>query len=399
MVHNSASVPGFARETTIPVTLRSLVPSLSTTFTGTLTGGNGRELSTGQTAYYQVAVPSGTSALNVSVNTGNANNTLFAELVDPSGNAVSAASNGLLATSTGGNAAIAARGRRPAARDRSNRGDVDADHRLLQHACREPRCRSRSRSPSTTRRSPPRVRKLPDSAATDLTAGTPVTAFVRVKNNGTTPEAYFVDPRLNKQVTLNLAAQSAASLNLPDIDGVVPQYLVPSHTTTIKATVSSSAPLFFDITYPYGDPDVISTTGKTATDTYSAPEVGPGDWTVTPFLVGPTGKNPARTVNANVSMTATTAGFDPAVSSPTGDLWLGSTNAAATFTPYVVKPGQSVTIPVTITPSGAAGATVSGTLYVADSSFISPELNFDDEPGFTPEGSDVAAFSYSYTIG
>ena len=85
-------------ETSIPVTLRSLVPSLSTTFTGTLTGGNGRELSTGQTAYYQVAVPSGTSALNVSVDTGNADNTLLAELVDPSGNAVSAASNGLLAT-------------------------------------------------------------------------------------------------------------------------------------------------------------------------------------------------------------------------------------------------------------------------------------------------------------
>ena len=180
---------------------------------------------------------------------------------------------------------------------------------------------------------------------------------------------------------------------------MVPQYLVPSHTTAIKATVSSSAPLFFDITYPYGDPDVISTTGKTATDSYSASDVGAGDWTVTPFLVGPTGKNPAKNVNANVSMTATTAGFDPAASSPTGDLWLGSTNAAATFTPYVVNPGQSVTIPVTITPSGAAGATVSGTLYIADSSFISPDLNLDDEPGFTPEGSDVAAFPYTYTIG
>ena len=68
MLFNSANVPGFARITSIPVTLRSLVPSLSTTFTGTLTGGNGRELSTGQTAYYQVAVPVGTSALNVSSN-------------------------------------------------------------------------------------------------------------------------------------------------------------------------------------------------------------------------------------------------------------------------------------------------------------------------------------------
>ena len=397
MVHNSASVPGFARETTIPVTLRSLVPSLSTTFTGTLTGGNGRELSTGQTAYYQVAVPSGTNALNVSVNTGNANNTLFAELVDPSGNAVSAASNGLLSSSTTGAAIAPEVGAQLHATD-PTAGTwtliIDFYNSVSGTAVSQPFTVTVNDTPVTAS-----VRKLPDSAATDLTAGTAVTAFVRVKNNGTTPEAYFVDPRLNKQVTLNLAAQSAASLDLPDIDGVVPQYLVPSHTTTIKATVSSSAPLFFDITYPYGDPDVISTTGKTATDTYSAPEVGPGDWTVTPFLVGPTGKNPAPTVNANVSMTATTAGFDPAVSSPTGDLWLGSTNAAATFTPYVVEPGQSVTIPVTITPSGAAGTVVSGTLYVADSSFISPELNFDDQPGFTPEASDVAAFPYSYTIG
>ena len=98
-------------------------------------------------------------------------------------------------------------------------------------------------------------------------------------------------------------------------------------------------------------------------------------------------------------MTATTAGFDSAASSPTGDLWLGSTNAAATFTPYVVNPGQSVTIPVTFTPKGTVGSTVTGTLYISDSSFISPDLNFDDQPGNTPEGSDVAAFPYSYTIG
>jgi hypothetical protein len=372
------------------------VPSLSTTFTGTLTGGNGRELSTGQTAYYQVAVPSGTSALNVSVNTGNANNTLFAELVDPSGNAVSAASNGLLATSTTGNSAIQPEvGAQLHATDPSA-GTwtliIDFYNAVSGTAVSQPFTVTVNNTPVSAS-----AHGLP--AGGSLTAGTPVTAYVQVKNNGSVPEAYFVDPRLNNQVTLNLAAQSASSLTLPNIDGVVPQYLVPSHTTAIKATVSSSAPLFFDITYPYGDPDVISTTGKTATDSYSASDVGAGDWTVTPFLVGPTGKNPANNVNANVSMTATTAGFDPAVSSPTGDLWLGSTNAAATFTPYVVNPGQSVTIPVTITPSGVAGATVSGTLYLADSSFISPDLNFDDEPGFTPEGSDVAAFPYSYTIG
>jgi hypothetical protein len=396
MVHNSANVPGFAAETSIPVTLRSLVPSLSTAFTGTLTGGNGRELSTGQTAYYEMAVPSGTSALNVSVNTNNVNNTLFAELVDPSGDAVSAASNGLLATTTGGNSEIV-----PEVGAQLHATDpaagtwtlvIDFYNTVSGTATAQPFTVTVNDTPVGAS-----AKGLPDGGS--LTPGTPVTARVQVTNHGTVPEEYFVDPRLNNSVTVNLAAQSASSLTLPDVDGVVPQYLVPSHTTAIKATVSSSAPVFFDITYPYGDPDVISTTGKTATAGYSAPEVGAGDWTVTPFLVGPTGAKPAPNVNANVAMTATTAGFNPSITSPTGDLWLGSTNAAATFTPYVVNPGQSVSIPVTITPSGTAGATVTGTLYVADSSFISPDLNFDDEPGNTPEGSDVAAFPYSYTIG
>ena len=396
MVHNSANVPGFAVETSIPVTLRSLVPSLSTAFSGTLTGGNGRGLSIGQTAYYQVAVPSGTSALNVSVDTHDASNTLFAELVDPSGDAVSAAANGLLATSTGGNSVI-----QPEVGAQLHATDpgagtwtliIDFYNTVSGTATSQPFTVTVNDTPVNAS-----AKGLPDGQS--LTAGTTKTAFVRVTNNGTTPEAYFVDPRLNSQVTLNLAAQSAASLTLPNVDGVVPQYLVPSHTTAVKATVSSSAPIFFDITYPYGDPDVISTTGKTATASYSAPEVGPGDWTVTPFLVGPTGAKPASNVTANITMTATTAGFDSAASSPTGDLWLGSGNASATFTPYVVDPGQSVTIPVTFTPTGTVGSTVTGTLYISDSSFISPDLNFDAQPGNTPEGSDVAAFPYSYTIG
>jgi hypothetical protein len=240
---------------------------------------------------------------------------------------------------------------------------------------------------------------LPDSASTVLTAGTPVTAMVTVHNDGNTPEAYFTDARLGTQATVSLAPQSTSTLTLPNLTGVVPTYLVPSHTTAISAKTSASAPLFFDFTYTFGDPDIISTTGKTATGSFTAPDVPAGDWTITPFLTGPTGAKPAKQVTATTSMTATTAAFDPAVSAPTGDLWLGSTNAAAAFTPYVVNPGQSVTIPVTITPAGKAGTTVSGTLYVADSSFISGDVTFNALAGNFPEGSDVAPFPYSYTIG
>ena len=398
IARSSASSPGFAAVTSIPVTLRSLVPtpSPSTTFTGTLTGGNGRDADTGQTAYYQVEVPSGLSALNASIDTGNADNTVFAELVNPSGDAVSAAANGLLATTTTGTTEVQPEVGAQLHVLSPSPGlwtlAIDFYNTVSGTAVAQPFTVTINDTPVGASAS-----GLPDGST--LTAGTPVTAFVNVTNNGTTPEAYFVDPRLNDQVNLDLAAQTTSTLTLPNVTGVVPEYLVPSHTTALKATVSSSAPLFFDFTYPYGDPDLISSIGKTASASYSASGIGAGDWTVTPFLVGPTGKTAAKNVTATTSLTATTAGFDPAVSSPTGDLWLGSANPATPFTPYVVNPGQSVSIPVTITPTGNPGSTVTGTLYVADSSFISTDLSFDDVAGYSPEGSDVAAFPYSYTIG
>ena len=400
VLRSSASSPAFAAVTTVPVTLRSLVPtpSPSTTVTGTLTGGNGRSTNTGQTAYYQVEIPAGTKALNASVDTGDASNTLFAELVDPSGASVSAAANGLLATTPSGTNAITPEVGTQLHAVNPVAGTwtliVDFYNTVSGTAVTQPFTITLDDTPVTSSAS-----GLPDSASTVLAAGKPVTAMVTVTNSGTTPEAYFADARLGTQATVSLAPQSTSTLTLPNLAGVVPTYLVPSHTTAVNTKTSASAPLFYDFTYTFGDPDIISTTGKTATGSFAAPDVPAGDWTITPFLTGPTGAKPAKQVTATTSMTATTAAFDPAVNAPTGDLWLGSTNAAAAFTPYVVNPGQSVTIPVTITPAGKAGTTVSGTLYVADSSFISGDVTFNGLPGNFPAGSDVAAFPYSYTIG
>jgi hypothetical protein len=221
---------------------------------------------------------------------------------------------------------------------------------------------------------------------------------VHITNNGTSPEAYFADARLPIQVTDHLAAQTTSTLSLPNLAGVVPTYLVPSHTTAVQAAVTSTAPLFFDLSYPFGDPDLISSNGTTATVSYGASSVADGDWTVTPFLVGPTGKNAAPTVSATVSMSATAPAFDPTITSATGDLWLRSLNASASFTPMVADPGQTITIPVTITPVGSAGSRITGTLYISDYSLVSGAATYNGLPGTYPEGSDVAAFHYRYTI-
>jgi subtilisin family serine protease len=396
---SSAASPAFTSVTSVPVTLRSLVPTPhpSTTVTGILTGGNGRESNTGQTAYYQVQIPAGLKALNASINTGNAANTLFAELIDPSGGTASAAANGLTQTTSSGITEVT-----PEVGTQLHVLDpsaglwtvvVDFYNTVSGTAVSQPFTININDTPVTAS-----ARGLPDSASTKLAAGKPVTALVTVHNGGTTPEAYFVDARLSSQATVSLAPQTTPTLTLPNVTGVVPTFLVPSHTTTVNAMVSSTAPLFFDYSYPFGDPDLISSSGDTATGSFTAPDISPGDWTVTPFLVGPTGANAAPNVTASVSMTATTSAFDPAVSAPTGDLWLGSTNATSGFTPYVVDPGQSVTIPVTITPQGSPGSVVSGTIYLSDSSLVSGAVTYNELSGNYAEGSDLAAFPYRYTI-
>jgi subtilisin family serine protease len=397
LVHSSVASPGFASVSTIPVTLRALVPAPdpSTTFTGTLTGGNGRASSTGQTAYYQAQVPSGLKALNVQVSTQNSSNTFFAELVDPTtGEAASAAFNGLQQTSSSGGSQLTPENGaqlhvlNPAAGLWTL--VIDFFNTVSGTAVSQPFTVTMNDTPVSASAS-----GLPTGT---VTAGTPVTADVTVTNNGTSPEAYFVDGRLNNQVPTPLAVQTTSTLSLPNLFGIVPTYLVPSQTTALTSTVSSTKKVFFDFTYDFGDPDVISDTGTTATASLSASSIADGDWTITPFLLGPTGKKAAKQVTANTSMTATTAAFDPAVSSPTGDLWLGSVNASNGFTPYVVNPGQSVTIPVTFTPAGTSGTTVTGTLYLDDSSIVPNIVTFNTLFTNGPEGSEVAAFPYSYTI-
>jgi len=73
-------------------------------------------------------------------------------------------------------------------------------------------------------------------------------------------------------------------------------------------------------------------------------------------------------------------------------VWLAALNPAATFSPLVINPGQSATVNVTITPSGAAGTVVRGNLYVDD-------LVTDVPPYGQQSGDELAALPYAYTIG
>jgi hypothetical protein len=63
----------------------------------------------------------------------------------------------------------------------------------------------------------------------------------------------------------------------------------------------------------------------------------------------------------------------------------------STFQAFVVGPGETVTVPVTITPTGARGTKVSGMVYL-------DALENGVPPYGEPTGDEVAAIPYSYTI-
>jgi hypothetical protein len=92
-------------------------------------------------------------------------------------------------------------------------------------------------------------------------------------------------------------------------------------------------------------------------------------------------------------MTVATKLFDSSVTSPTGDVWLSSFDSSNTFSPIVINPGHSAVVKVTITPAGAKGTVVKGTLYVDDLETNIPPPALSQE-----SGDELAAIPYAYRI-
>jgi hypothetical protein len=226
---------------------------------------------------------------------------------------------------------------------------------------------------------------------------------VTVTNTGKVAEEYFIDGRLDQATRYGLTARSSAKVTVP-IPGttVPPEYFVPAHTTSITAAATAPAPIYFDYWWYFGDPDLISTSPPLARDptgTFSSAPVVPGQWFITPYQNGPDGGTALPPVTAHTTMTATTMRFDPALSSPTGDLWRQSIDPSAAFAPRILRPGQTASIPVTIDPTGAPGTTVTGTLFLDDTTLAAGDTDWLAE-GYPPlpTATDVAAFPYRYTI-
>jgi hypothetical protein len=393
IVLSAGSEPSFGRQTTIPVTLRSLIRNGPESFVQTLTGGNGRSSVTGQTFYYQLDVPPGQPELNAAVQLAdNPNNPFTMFLVGPSGEALAEASNQLpnpnppgYTNQLGASAHVLS----PASGAWTL--IVAFIPQVSGTALTEPFTVSTSQSAV-----PASASGLPNSAATTLAAGQPQTYAVKVTNPGPAPEAYFVDARLPTTTQLDLTALNNPDTTVPLTAAQnLPAYLVPTHTTQLVGTAGTTGPtpIRFDASAPAGDPDMGSTVGSSALGSLAANPIAPGVWSLVPDVVGAFGVTGAPNEPVHTTMTTTSNAFDASVSADTGDMWQAATDPSVLngFSPVIVGPGQTATIPVTITPQGPAGARA-GTLYI-DSADL---FQFQVLPAFG--GSELAAIPYRYSV-
>jgi hypothetical protein len=228
---------------------------------------------------------------------------------------------------------------------------------------------------------------LPNGANVRLTAGQPATFTVKIANNGVGTEQLFLDPRTPQRQQYSLLSLTPATgLTLP-IPGnqLPPLFLVPTETRAIQAFAQASAPVTFD--FGYGDPDIAAiSSGDSASASFTGVST-PGLWSLTPDLIGPF-SGPAASASANTGMVADTLGFDPSVSSSTGDVWEQAVDPnAAAFAPVTLGPGQSGSATVTITPAPGNHGPVRGTLFV------------DVFNNILDLGGEVVGIPYEYSVG
>ena len=351
VVRSSPAGGGSTTSTTVPVTLRSLIPRGSQTFSGTVTGGNGRAPISGQEFFYQLDLPAGRPELNATITVQDPGNQFGAYLIDPQGEAVAYATNmvpGATASSPPDTQVGAQLHTLNPAPGRWRLAVVFAPV-VSGNSLSSPFQVSVNQQAV-----PASGGGLPNAASTQLTAGQPQTYQVTVKNTGTAPEMFFPDARLPGSAPFTLGAISGATDNLPDNDNV-PVYLVPTNSTQFQAqaTTTGSTPLLFESQFVGGDPDLASTVGTTASLSFADNPLATGEWDVLPVEYGTFGATGPPGESVTTSASVVTSPFDAAVSSPTGDLESDSANPATSldsFQPITVAPGQTATIPVTITP-------------------------------------------------
>ncbi|MFL6140991.1 MAG: S8 family serine peptidase [Labedaea sp.] len=390
------------RHTTVSAVVRSLIPVQSGgRFSGTITGGNARAVSPAQTFSYEFDVPHGKRDLDVSLQLSDPGTLVDVVLVDPNGELADVNSNVWLSSPTtvtqGGTVqlfdAAPLPGRwhmvlvvqNPVTGQEINQpfhGSVGFDQ-LAVHA-----------------------NGLPSSPGTRLTAGQAVTVPVTVRNTGVEPIAVGVNARGNDVRTLRpVPISGGEQVNLPVNPGEAPIYLVPPDTSRLSLATSSTVPAQVELQGSAAGFDVFGdlkraqrgATTSLATVGERHGTVSKGIWFGALQEIGPFGDAGAPPGQATFTPSMRTASFDRTVSSSTGDPFDFSVDPNGTGgSPVIIQPGQTVTIQVTITPSGRRGDVVSGHLNLVTVPLLPTGIT---ALPFNGTGEVIAQLPYTYRIG
>lgn len=370
----------------VPLILRSLVPDDGKgTFSGVLTGGNGRGGAAAQTNTFAFDVLPGKKDIDISVTLhGSVDQSVLGYLVSPDGQIVSQATNVLAVDDNGEPTEYAD------SLQGYKRNPLPGRWTYVV-VFNNPVGGQTTSEPFTGQLRFDQVdikaANVPTSAATVIPAGRQQTITIDVHNTGTTTAAYYVDARLATWVDAQLIPNSSAA-NVPLTPSASLGYLVPTNTSQLTGITSGSVPVSADLAPNTGEPESLAPpgVGNIAVVTDRSPAISQGLWLLEADPIGPFDAPNGGMVN--FAAVAHTQAFDPAVQSSTGDHWLsGVLSLPPAFTPLTIDPDQHGTITLTIKPRASKGTRVTGYLYV-DQTTLSNNA-----------GDELIAIPYTYTVG
>jgi len=380
----------------IPIALRTLIPigPDGGSFSGTLTGGNGR-LYAGPTQTFAFNVPQGVN--NMSLNLQVADNlwVLQGLLVDPHGMQLSVQPN----FDVNGN---------PTNAMQLNRANPEPGQWRFVLLVNYFTSGNELTLPFTAQigfnTAEVSATGLPAGPRAKLSASAgPVIVPITITNNSGLTQAYFADARLQGLTTLQFgtfATCAPLSTTCPPVVTTLPYgfwatYL-PTQVRSAQFVAQSTAPITMDasneVGYVFGitgAPDVYSQPigPDTVAASITEPEVPWGEWGMSPSLIGPYGPGGAPSTPVATAVLLQLAPFDAAISASSGDLWSDVTFGTNTYNPLILAPGEAGVITVTITPNPVqVGTRVRGRIYV------------DTFNGVVGTGDEVASLDYDYTV-
>ena len=350
----------------IPVTLRTLIPigPSGGSFTGILTGGNGRAAAD-PTQTYEFDVPAAEQTMSLNLETTDNGYVLEGVLVDPNGMQMSVQPN----ADVFGNQQYGMT---------LNHYQPQAGRWRFTLLTAFTSSGNETSLPFTGRVSFGKaggvsVSGLPDDPGTMVSSsGKPLTATVSVTNTGSVTAAYFADLRLRAPDLEQLPPYACSGTNtLPNQCG---QFVLPPEVGTIGFRSVATAPIEMDAFNAAGidagvtiSPDIyaVPASPEIVTASLTEPEIPWGPWFTVPSLTGLFGAAGAPTTPVTTTAFAYMKPFDTAASSSTGDEWADVVLGTATYNPLILAPGASGTITVTLAPAASqVGTTVYGYLYV-----------------------------------